>query len=121
MASGFSYTFVIFWLVELFLGGWLIRELWKPGWTVSAQPERRIETNAVEPLREGFRVPRPERVLNAEPTLIPRSTIAAWVGLGAIAIGATVLFVNGDEPMKMIVTTSATLVAAYLFFRSIFR
>lgn len=121
LASGFSYTFVIFWLVELFLGGWLIRELWKPGWTVSAQPERRIETNAVEPLREGFRVPRPERVLHAEPTPIPRSTIAAWVGLGAIAIGATVLFVNGDEPMKMIVTTSATLVAAYLFFRSIFR
>jgi len=125
LISGFFYTFVIFWLAELFLGGWLIRDLWKPGWAVPASPEGRVGTDAVEPLveplREGFRVPRPERALPAEPTPIPPSTIVAWVVLGASAIGAAVLLFIGDDVTKMIVTTGATLAGAYLFFRSFFR
>ena len=44
-----------------------------------------------------------------------------WLALGTIAIGAVMLLVTGDQTMKMIVTTSATIVAAVLFFRSILR
>lgn len=121
LISGFFYTFVVFWFAELFLGGWLIHELWKPGWVVVAPVERRIETDAPEPLRDGFRVPRPERPLRVERTPIPRSTIVTWLTLGTIAIGAVVLLITGDQTMKFIVTTSATLLTTYFFFRSILR
>jgi hypothetical protein len=61
LALALFFVFFILWFVQLFVSGWLLKELWRPGWIAAEPVGHRSAPSAslVEPLREGFRVPSP--------------------------------------------------------------
>ena len=122
LTTGFFLVFFIIWFVQLFLTGWILRELWRPAWivpTADGDASRPSPADPVEPLREGFRVPPPPE--RAEPIPDRPRTAGEKAGLLLLVIvgGAlvTVFTVETDE-MRVGAIMLATLLGMYAFFRS---
>lgn len=117
-------VFFILWFVQLFVTGWLLKELWRPGWIAAEPVEHRSAPSAslVEPLREGFRVPSPPERYDALPPG-PR-TAGEKLGLALLCLVATALIAVstwGTPEMRVAAIMLGTLLGMYAFFRSFLR
>jgi hypothetical protein len=124
LALALFFVFFILWFVQLFVTGWLLKELWRPGWIAAESIEHRSTTLAspVEPLREGFRVPSPPERYDPLPPG-PR-TAGETLGLALLCLSAIALvavFVWGTAEMRMGAIMLGTLLGMYAFFRSFLR
>jgi hypothetical protein len=103
MVSAFFTMFVVFWLILASVGGWILREVWKPGWV---PVERIVESVTPMPVRSERH---PEPVTAPAPTWVPLRTKVAWVGLGGVVLGASFGFAYGNETVQAIVLMGASL------------
>jgi len=112
IVSAYFTMFVLFWLILVFIGGWILREVWRKGWV----PEERIvESGAKVAARSDLH---PEPPTPPAPRWIPARTKVAWVGLGALALAAAVAFSYGSEPVQagVMMGGSLTLLVGWLAF-----
>ena len=124
LALGLLLVFFILWFVQLFLTGWLLKELWRPGWIAAGSFEHRPSpsTPHVEPLRQGFRVPLPLERYDPVPEG-PR-TADEILGLALLCLAGIALvavFAWGSPEMRVAAIMLGTLLGMYAFFRSFLR
>jgi hypothetical protein len=124
VALGLFFVFFILWFVQLFVTGWLLKELWRPGWISAESVEHPSSPpeSIVEPLTEGFRVPLPPERYDALPPG-PR-TAGETLGLALLCL-ATIALVAvsawGTAEMRVGAIMLGTLLGMYAFFRSFLR
>jgi hypothetical protein len=115
IVSAFFTMFVLFWLILATVGGWILREVWKPG---RVPVERIVESGAPMPVRPELR-PEPQTA-PARPR-IPLRTKVAWVGLGVVVLGASLGFAFGGESVQATVLMGASLTLLVGWFASVLR
>jgi hypothetical protein len=103
IVSAFFTMFVVFWLILASVGGWILREVWKPG---CVPVERIVESAAPMPVRVELH---PEPGTAPAPRWIPLRTKVAWVGLGGVVLGASLGFAYGNETVQAVVLMGAGL------------
>jgi len=120
LAIGFFLTFFILWFVQLFLTGWLLKELWRPGWIVpSPESSPRTDEHRVEVITDGFRVPPPPERVEPVPALPrTRGEIAGLVLLAIAGVALLVVLTFGSNEMRAGAIMLTTLLGMYAFFRS---
>jgi hypothetical protein len=114
IVSAFFTMFVVLWLVLAFVGGWILREVWKPGWI---PVERIVESVTPTPVRPELH---PEPQAAPAPRWIPLRTKVAWVGFGVVVLGASLGFAYGGESVQAVVLmgVSLTLLVGWFAFVS---
>jgi hypothetical protein len=110
----FFLTFVVFWLIELFVGAWIVRELWKPGWVVPHEAIGARAEQGMPVIEAGFRVPVAEAPLPIQRPVIPTPTIVAWSVIGLMAVGVTLFAATGDHVRQGVIGIVASLMAIVL-------
>jgi hypothetical protein len=109
---GASSTFILLWFVQLFIAGWLLKEIWKRGWTVIPSSEQRTADPKPLPASptEAPPAPAPEPPLELG-TIMGRALMIACVTAGLA------VFLWGSQDAKGGVAMAAGLVALYAVFR----
>lgn len=123
LVVGFFVDFFILWFVQLFLTGWLLKEIWRRGWVVpTGEPSAHDDVPRIEVITSGIRVP-PPRERREPVTDRPRSAgEKAGFTLLVIAGGAlVVVFTVGTDEMRVATIMLATLIGLYAFFSSFLR
>jgi hypothetical protein len=108
LVLGASSTFILLWFVQLFIAGWLLKEIWKRGWAVPPSSEERptSERQAAETTPE----PTTERPLELG-TIVGRCLVIACIA------AASAVFLWGSQDAKGGVAMAAGLIALYAVFR----
>jgi hypothetical protein len=103
IVSAFFTMFVVFWLILVFIGGWILREVWRKGWV----PEERILASVAP------QTPRtelhPEPPTPPAPSWTPTRTKVAWAGSGALALAAALAFAYGNESVQAVIMMAGSL------------
>ena len=73
LAIGFFLVFFIIWFVQLFLTGWILKELWRPAWivpTADGDASRPPPADPVEPFGKASACRRLRNARNRSPTAL---------------------------------------------------
>ena len=103
VVNAFFSMFVIFWLTLVSVVGWILREIWKPGWV----PAERIVGSAAR--MPAPRALHPEPATPPAPRWIPPRTRVAWIGLGTVILAASLAFAYGGENVQAFVMMGGSL------------
>jgi hypothetical protein len=113
-----SSTFFLLWFVQLFIAGWLLKEIWKRGWAVTPSSEQRPGSAHREADPPPLRTPPTEAP--SEPAIERQLELGTIVGRGLIIVCAAAglaVFLWGSQDAKGGVAMTAGLVALYALFR----
>jgi hypothetical protein len=119
LLNGFLHTFFILWLPLAFVGGMVLRDVWKRTWVpaltieVPAAPTSDAVTADSPP---GPRAPGREARPAPAKVEIPTRTKVAWVCIGVVGLVACLGFAYGSVEVKSAVLMAASLAALALWF-----
>jgi hypothetical protein len=118
---GFFQFFMLYWLIVVIVGGFIVKEIWNRGWrTVDpTPPSPSAPAGEVRIVAEGLRVPLPPERLEPDPPG-PRTTGEKAGLVPAVAGGVVVVavFSWGTQEMKVATIMVGTMLGLYAYFRS---
>jgi hypothetical protein len=96
--------FLLLWLVEVIVGAWILKDVWRPAWVVPGE-----DAQARRPLRPDGRV---------ADWLFDRDELVRAAAGVIVALGIGVAIMTGPPVVRFVTIFGVVILGGYLFFRN---